>query len=126
MSQTFTTSKLYIKEILSYGNDKFNIILNLGKTGETNLIEKPTDLLCSSTQNVQNTNNTISVMKRCVEKPQDPIIAKFDASLLPKKNQNKTIEIRRYHTNNTMKRDQNTHDKKKLSHITCLLVNIQF
>ena len=47
--------------------------------GEKHFIDEPADATCTSTQNVQNTNITISVLKKFAEKPQDEVITKLDA-----------------------------------------------
>ncbi len=57
--------------------------------GEQLFIDKPIDLPCTSTHNVQNTNIAILVSNKCAEKPQDDIKPKIDAPLQLKK-QNKT------------------------------------
>jgi hypothetical protein len=54
-------------------------------SGKTNSIDKPTDLPCTLTQNLENTNITISLLKKCAEKPQDELITIFDAPLRLKK-----------------------------------------
>ncbi len=53
--------------------------------GEQHFVDKPDDLPCASTQNVQNTNIAISVRNKCVEKPQDDVKSKIDALLQLKK-----------------------------------------
>jgi hypothetical protein len=54
-------------------------------SGETHSIDEPTNAPCTSTQNVQNTNITISLQKKCAEKTQDKVITKLDAPLRLKK-----------------------------------------
>ena len=61
--------------------------------GVNNLINKPSDLPCTSTHNVQNTNIAISLSDTCAKKPQDEVITKHDAPLRLKKNQNKTNSV---------------------------------
>ncbi len=56
-----------------------------GKSRWTNFIDKPTDLPCTSTQNVQNKNIALSLRNKCAEKPQDAVITKLDAPLRLKK-----------------------------------------
>ena len=53
--------------------------------GVTHLINKPADVPCTSTQNVQNTNIARSLSDMCAEKPQDEVITKLDAPLRFKK-----------------------------------------
>ncbi len=48
-------------------------------SGEKHSIDKLADSPCTSTQNVQNTNVTISLLKKCDEKPLDEVITKLDA-----------------------------------------------
>jgi hypothetical protein len=48
-------------------------------SGEKHFTDKPADSLCTSAQNVQKTNVTISFLKECAEKPQHEVIAKLDA-----------------------------------------------
>jgi hypothetical protein len=70
--------------------------------GEKHFIDKPTDLPCTSTQNVQNTNIAISLRNKCAEKAQDEVITKLDAPLRKIKNKIKqtysTKEITRNKT----------------------------
>ena len=56
-----------------------------GNSGENHFIDKPTDLPCTSTPNVQNTNVAISLLNKCAEKPQGEVITKLDAPLRFKK-----------------------------------------
>ncbi len=56
-----------------------------GNSGEKHFIDKLADSPCTSTHNVQNTNITISLLKKCAEKPQNEVITKLDASLRLKK-----------------------------------------
>ena len=53
--------------------------------GVNHLIHKPANLLCTSTQNVKNTNIAISLSNKFAEKPQDEVITKLDAPLRLKK-----------------------------------------
>jgi hypothetical protein len=53
--------------------------------GGNHLIDKPTDLPCTSTQYVQNINIAISISNKCAEKPQDEVITKLNAPLRLKK-----------------------------------------
>ncbi len=55
-------------------------------------IDKPTDSPCTSTQNVQHSNITISLLKKCAKKTQDEEIAKLDAPLRFKKSKIKQIK----------------------------------
>jgi hypothetical protein len=54
-------------------------------SGETHFIDKPADSPCTSTQNVQNINIAISLLKKCAEKPQDEVITKLDALYVSEK-----------------------------------------
>ncbi len=53
--------------------------------GEQHFVDKPADLYCTSTQNIQNTTIAISIRNKCAEKPQDDIKPKIDAPLQYKK-----------------------------------------
>ena len=48
-------------------------------------VDNPADLPCTSTQNVQNTNVSISLLKESAKKTQDEVINKLDAPLRFKK-----------------------------------------
>ena len=61
-------------------------------SGEKHFIDKPADSPFTSTQNVQNTNITISLLKKFDEKPQDEVITKLDAPLRFKKIKIKQIK----------------------------------
>jgi hypothetical protein len=52
--------------------------------GVNHLIDKPANLPCTSTHNVQNTNIAISLSNKCAEKSQDEVLTKLDAPLLKK------------------------------------------
>jgi hypothetical protein len=49
-------------------------------SGENRVMDKPANSPCTSTKNVHNTNIAISHLKKCAEKTQDKVIAKFDAT----------------------------------------------
>jgi hypothetical protein len=48
-------------------------------SGEKHFIDKPADSHCASTQNIQNNDITISLLKKVDVKPQDEVIIKLDA-----------------------------------------------
>jgi hypothetical protein len=78
--------KLYINELISFMETIRSISCSIRiYQGVNNLIDKPADLPCTSTQNVQNTNIAISLSNKCAEKPQDQVITKLDAPLRKKK-----------------------------------------
>ena len=54
-------------------------------SGEKHFIDKLADSPCTSTNNVQNTDVAILLLRECVEKPQDDIITILDAPLRFKK-----------------------------------------
>ncbi len=60
--------------------------------GQQHFIDKPADLPCTSTQNIQNTNIAISVRNKCAKKIQDDIKLKIDAPLQYKKIKIKQIK----------------------------------
>ena len=64
---------------------------------ENKFVDKLADSPCTSTQNVHNTNITISLLKKCAEKPQDEVITKLDAPLRFKIIII-IIQVRRYHS----------------------------
>jgi len=61
-------------------------------SGENHFIDKPTDLSCTSTPNVQNTNIAISLLNKCAEKTQGEVITKLDTPLHFKKKKQKQIK----------------------------------
>ena len=72
--------KLCINELISFMETIRSISCSiLENSGENHFIDKPTDLPCTSPQNVQNTNIAISLLKKCAEKPQGEVITKLDA-----------------------------------------------
>ena len=74
--------KLYINELISFLETIRSISCSIPvNRGENNLIDKPANLPCTSTHNVQNTNITISLRNKCAKKPQDKVISKLDAPL---------------------------------------------
>ncbi len=84
VSQTFTTPQIiHTKNKISFMETLSSISYSIPEnTSETHSIDTPTNSpYCTSTQNVQNTNITISLMKRCVKKPQDFVINKLGSSL---------------------------------------------
>jgi hypothetical protein len=54
-------------------------------SGETHSIDKSSYSFCTSTQNIQNNNITISLLKQCAEKTQDEVTTKLAAPLRFKK-----------------------------------------
>ena len=50
-------------------------------SGENQFIDKPTNLPCATTHNVQNTNIAISLLNKCAEKTESEVITKLDAPL---------------------------------------------
>jgi hypothetical protein len=57
--------KLYINKLISFMEIIISISYSIPENScETHSIDKPTDLPCTSTQNVQNTNITISLLKK--------------------------------------------------------------
>jgi hypothetical protein len=74
--------KLYINELISFMETIRSLSCSIPVNQDVNhLINKPADLPCTSTQNVQNTNIAISLSDMCAEKPQDGVITKLDAPL---------------------------------------------
>ncbi len=68
--------------------------------GEKHFIDKPSDLPCNSTQNVQNNDIAISLLNKCPKKPQDEVITKLDAPLRFKKIKIKQIKSTKDFTRN--------------------------
>ena len=69
-------------------------------SGENHFMYKPTDLPCTSTQNVHNTNIAISLLNKCDEKTQSEVITKLDAPLCFKKIKIKQIKSEKDLTRN--------------------------
>jgi len=85
--------KLYINELISFMETIISISYSIPENSvETHFIDKPTDSPCTSTQNVHNTNITISLLKKCAEKPQDEVTTRLDAPLRFKKNEIKQFK----------------------------------
>ena len=91
--------KLYINELISFMETIRWISCSIPvNRGETHFIDKPDDIPCTSTQNVQNINIAISLRNKCAEKPQDEVITKTWCTFTFQKNQNKTNQVRRYYS----------------------------
>jgi hypothetical protein len=85
--------KLYINELISFMETIRSISCSISvNQGGNHLIDKPTDLSCTSTQNVQNTNIAISLSHKCAKKPQDEVITKLDVPLRTKRIKIKQIK----------------------------------
>ena len=78
-------------------------------SGEKHFIIKLANLPCTSTQNVQNTNIAISLLKNCAENPQDEVITKLDASLRFKKIKIKQFKLEDIIRNKTVICDEKIH-----------------
>jgi hypothetical protein len=69
MSQNYTRPQIiYLKFVIIHGRDQFNIIFNVANLSETHTFDKPTYLPCTLTQNIQNTDKAISLLKHCAKK----------------------------------------------------------
>ena len=80
--ELFRPRKLYINELISFMETIKSISCSIPvNQGVNHLINKPADLPCTSTQNVQNANIAISLSDMCAEKPQDEVITKLDTPL---------------------------------------------
>ncbi len=74
--------KLYINELISFMETIRSISCSIPENNdEQHFADKPTDLPCTSTQNVQNIDIAISARNKCAEKPQDDIKPKINAPL---------------------------------------------
>ena len=74
--------KFYINILISFMETISSISCSIPEnSGEKHFIDNPANKPCTSTQNVHNTNITISLLKKCAEKTQDEVITKLDAPL---------------------------------------------
>jgi len=66
--------KLYIKELISFMETINSISCSIAEnSGEKHLIDKPTNLSCTSKNNVQSSNITISLLNNRTEKSQGEV-----------------------------------------------------
>ena len=85
--------KLYVNELMSFMETIRSISCSIPEnSGENHFIDKPADLPCTSTQNIQNNNIAISILNKCAEKPQGEVLTKLDAHLRFKKVKIKQIK----------------------------------
>ena len=77
--------KFYINELISFMQTISSISWSIPENSrENHFINKPANLRYTSTQNVHNSNITISLLNNCAEKQQGEVITKLDAPLRSK------------------------------------------
>jgi hypothetical protein len=93
--------KLCINEFIFFMKTIRSISCSIPEnSGEKHFIDKPTDLPCTSTHNVHNTNIAISLLNKCAKKPQREVKTKIDATLRFKKMKIKQIKSTKDFTRN--------------------------